>query len=113
MSLACGALGYRFGRLELALLLHTWIAHPAPCDERLGTDTFADPDERQEQLFAIKGKDSRFCINELDQILRQVLKYQVAGQDSLGTFQLDERTVSWVRQRLNEIVEDANLPEIA
>ena len=77
------------------------------------TYDLSDPDERQEQLFAIKGKDSRFCINELDQILRQVLKYQVAGQDSLGTFQLDERTVSWVRQRLNEIVEDANLPEIA
>ena len=43
------------------------------------TYDLSDPDERQEQLFAIKGKDSRFCINELDQILRQVLKYQVAG----------------------------------
>ena len=77
------------------------------------TYDLSDLDERQEHLFAIKGKDSRFCINELDEILRQILKYQVAGQDSLGTFQLDERTISWVRKRLNEIVEDSNLPEIA
>jgi len=75
------------------------------------TYDLSDPDEIQEHLFAIKGKDSRLCINELDETLRQVLKYQVACQDSLGTFQLDERTISWVRQRLNEIVEEANLPE--
>lgn len=75
------------------------------------TYDLSDPDERQEHLFAISGKASRLCINELDETLRQVLKYQVEGQDSLGTFQLDERTISWVRQRLNAMVEEANLPE--
>jgi len=80
----------------------------------IATLTFdlSDPDEEQEHFFALKGKDSRLCISELDEKLRQVLKHQVEGQDDLGRFQLDERTILWVRRCLYEIVEDRNLPDI-
>lgn len=70
------------------------------------TCDFSDPDEQQEHLFALKGKDSRLCISELDEKLRRILKYPMEGQDDVGSFQLDERTIRWVRRCLYEIVED-------
>ena len=80
----------------------------------IATLTFdlSDPDEQQEHLFALKGQDSRLCISELDEKLRRILKYEVEGEDDLGSFQLDERTIRWVRQCLYQIVEDRNLPEV-
>jgi hypothetical protein len=80
----------------------------------IATLTFdlSDPDEAEEHLLAVKGRDSRFCLQELDENLRGALKYHPEGRDDLGTFPLDERTVSWVRKCLGEIVQDANLPEV-
>jgi hypothetical protein len=80
----------------------------------IATLTFdlSDPDEQQEHLFALKGKDSRLSISELDEKLRRILKYPVEGQDDVGSIQLDERTILWVRRCLYEIVEDRNLPEV-
>ena len=76
------------------------------------TYDLSDPDEQQEHLFALRGKDSRLCISELDEKLRRILKYPMEGQDDVGSFQLDERTIRWVRRCLYEIVEDRNLPEV-
>ncbi len=80
----------------------------------IATLTFdlSDPDEQQEHLYALKGEESRLCISELDEKLRRILKYPIEGQDDLGTFQLDERTIRWVRQCLYQIVEDGNLPDV-
>ena len=76
------------------------------------TFDLSDPDEQQEHLFALKGKDSRLCISAFDEKLRCILKYPLEGRDDLGSFQLDDRTIRWVRQCLFEFVEDRNLPEI-
>ena len=76
------------------------------------TYDLSDPDEQQEHLFALKGKDSRLCISELDEKLRHILKHPVEGQDDVGSFDLDERTIHWVRQCLHETVEERNLPEV-
>jgi|GEM_PF-3357895 hypothetical protein len=76
------------------------------------TYDLSDPDEQQEHLFALRGKDSRLCISELDEKLRRILKYPVKGQDDVGSFDLDERTIHWVRQCLYKTVEERNLPEV-
>jgi hypothetical protein len=90
------------------------FANRTGCQMPIATLTFdlSDPDEQQEHLFALKGKDSRLSISELDEKLRRILKYPVEGQDDVGSFQLDERTILWVRRCLYEIVEDRNLPEV-
>ena len=90
------------------------FANRTGCQMPIATLTFdlSDPDEQQEHLFALKGKDSRLSISELDEKLRRILKYPVEGQDDVGSFQLDERTILWVRRCLYEIVEDRNVPEV-
>ena len=90
------------------------FANHTGCQMPIATLTFdlSDPDEQQEHLFALKGKDSRLSISELDEKLRRILKYPVEGQDDVGSFQLDERTILWVRRCLYEIVEDRNVPEV-
>jgi hypothetical protein len=45
----------------------------------IATLTFdlSDPDEQQEHLYALKGRESRLCISELDEKLRRILKYPI------------------------------------
>ena len=60
----------------------------------IATLTFdlSDPDEQQEHLFALKGKDSRLSISELDEKLRRILKYPVEAK-------MMSEVSSWTNER--------------